>query len=84
MNLMVDVIFFKGVDFFNTLSSNIILFSAKHVPYNMEEQLSNYFKKIVKLYYWGIFFIQVILMDVELEKVESNLGLIQVDPNSDW
>ena len=39
----------RGVDFLTTLSRNIILLTAEHIPSRTASQLSNYLNKILKL-----------------------------------
>ena len=62
MTLTEEVMFVNYVDFMFTLSRNIRLFTAEHVPSCTASQLSNSLNRIVNLYYQGLFVVGVVLI----------------------
>ena len=79
VTLTADVMFVNGVAFLTTLSRKIRLFTIEHVPSHTAKQLSSSLNKIVQLYAMGGLIIHAILMNMEFEKVQDELDLVQVD-----
>ena len=71
--------FVNGIAFLTTLSRDIRLFTCEHVPSHTVKQLSKLLFISVQLYARGGFIICVILMDMEFEKVKTQLGLVNVN-----
>ena len=65
--------------FLTDLFRKIRLIIIEHVPSHTAKQLSSSLNKIVPLYARGRFIIHVISMDMEFEKVQDELGLVQVN-----
>ena len=55
------------------------MFTVEHVPSHTVKQLSSSLNKIDHLYARDVFTIHVILMDMELKKVQDELGLVLVN-----
>ena len=79
VTLTVNIMFVNCVAFLTTLSRKIRLFTIEHVPIHTVKQLSISLNKIVQLYARGGFIIHVIFIDMEFEKVQDELGLVQVN-----
>ena len=83
VTLTADVMFVNGVAFLVTLSRKLRLVTAEHIPTRTAAQLSSSLNKIVRLYQRGGFNVNVILMDQEFDKVEGELGLVEVNTSAD-
>ena len=69
--------FVNGIPFLVTFSKNIRLITCKYVPTCTAGQLAKSLMKTVKLYARGGFITHLVLMDVEFEKVEEKVGLLE-------
>ena len=62
-----------------TFSRNIRMITAKYIPSRIAQQLANYLTEIVNAYTCGGFLIDLVLMDMEFEKVRYKLEIIEVN-----
>ena len=79
VTLTSDVMFVNGIPFLTTLSRNIRVFSVEFILYRTAVQLGRSLIKIVRIYTRGGFMVNVILMDQEFDKVESEVELMQIN-----
>ena len=72
--------FVNGVAFLVTLSRDIRLFTAEHVPSRTAKQLGSSLMKVVQqLYGRGGYVVNCILMDLEFEKVKDECPLVEIN-----
>ena len=71
--------FINGVFFLVTPSRRIRLFTAEHFPCCMGTVLATSLKKTTKVYARHGFVVKVILMDQEFDKIETKVGLAEVN-----
>ena len=74
-----DVMFVNGYPFLVTLSRNIRLFTVELLPSRTAKQLSSSLNKIVKIYARGGYIVRLILMDMEFEKVKSEMDSVEIN-----
>ena len=69
----------NGLPFLITLSTKIKMFTAKYTPTQTAVQLSISLSKKVKLYARNVFVVNVVMTDMEFEKVADNIGNTEVN-----
>ena len=79
MTLTADVMFVNGIPFLTTLSRLIKLKTVKHIQTQPAVSLSNTLTKVMILYAWGRFFVNLIMMDGEFAKLESSFDLVEIN-----
>ena len=79
VTLTADVMFVNGVPFLVTLSRQIRLRTAEHIPTRSASQLSSSLIKVCRMYERGGFTVKMILMDQEFTKLEGALGLVEIN-----
>ena len=72
--LAVDVIFLNRTAFLVMSARKIKFVTVNHIPSHTADQLSRSFNKVIKLYGQRGFVMSMILMDMDLDKVEDELG----------
>ena len=74
VTLTAHMMFVNGLPYLITLSRKIYFFTAKYIPTRTAEQLSSSLNKTVKLYARNEFVVNVVMMDMEFEKVSEKIG----------
>ena len=82
VTLTEDVMFVNGLPFFITLSRKIKMFTAEYIPTRTDAHLSSSLKKIVQIYEKNGFYVNVVMMDMEFEKVADKIGNTEVNTTS--
>ena len=73
-----DVMFVNGYGLMVTSAWKVRLVTVEHITSQIDEQLSKFLNKVIKLYGRGGFIIRVIMVDVEFDKVAETLGEFEV------
>ena len=71
--------FVNGILFLTNLSRNIRMLSVEFIPSRTAAHLGRPLLKIVRIYARDFFMVNVILMDEEFDKVESEVRLVQIN-----
>ena len=79
VTLTADAMFVIGITFLTTLSRNIMMFSVEFIPSQTAAQIGRSLMKIICIYARGGFMFNVIFMDQEFYKVESEVELVQIN-----
>ena len=76
---MADVMFVCGFPFLITYSRSIKLTTTEYIPTRTAGQLAKYLMKVVYGHAHGGFVVNLMLMDMEFEKVKDELPLVEVN-----
>ena len=82
VNLTADKMFVNELAFLLTLSRNIWLFTAEHLPSCKAGQLSSVITTPINIYSRGGFIIRVIMVDMEFEKLKDAPVMELIDVNT--
>ena len=74
LTLTADMMFVNGLLFLINLSRTIKNFTTKYIPNQTSAQLIRSLNKTVKLYSRNRFFVNIVMMDMKIEKVSDNIG----------
>ena len=73
VTLTADVMFVNGIPFLVTRSRDIRMNTVEFLPSCTAKQLSKSLKIIIKVYARGGFIVRLVMMDMEFEKLRTNL-----------
>eukprot|EP00804_Cyclotella_cryptica_P002560 CCRYP_010401-RA/>CCRYP_010401-RA protein AED:0.15 eAED:0.13 QI:0/0/0/0.5/1/1/8/0/1350 len=79
VTLTADVMFVNGIPLFTTLSRDLRMFTAEHLPSRTAKQLSGSLNKVLNIYRRGGFTVRVVLMDMEFEPLADVFDLVTIN-----
>jgi hypothetical protein len=77
--LIADVFFVNYVPFIVSASRNINLITIEHAPKQTASKLGHLLQRIVHVYTKAGFYVQVILMDNDFEKVQDHVPFVDMN-----
>ena len=79
VTLTADIMFVNSAPFMVTFSRKIRLRTVEFIPNRTVATLISSLKKVINLYARGGYIVNLIMMDQEFEKVEGELGLVEIN-----